>query len=450
MSSSVKINILVKRDGEDIGQRPNSPVRKLPDGTAGVVVNGLVYPVHRDYSVDLVDEGVPKEHCPQYFQYGETIIFAPLDDADDWWFFERSSAGAYLAFDGSDEFAERLDAAFKAEGLSRGYRESFRPAKNGKFYDFYIRLTPDVDEKNAARVIALVESTKHATKADDYAELFQKIEALTGKVDGFGALEDGFLKAQKDRIKELEETIAQQDGQLIRLKSELESERKERSRISVFVTQLQSSNERLEKENGILKINLKTTDISWDDEKSREIDRLRYELDAIHNELSSTNIDLENANNVKLDFERANTIMRIEYDNIKNKLQESRPTQSLPNVNKKISKKVKQTIYELLSCNFPRLIFRDVDYDNLINQFETITDCVRIFEKLQKRETLKDIKKWKDIEGVFEIAGVKTGIPSRGSMGRIYYRSREEKIDIAVHVKIDDNEQERFVKRRFI
>lgn len=161
MTSSRKIDVHVKENGQEIGYRANSPVRKLPDGTAGVVVSGLVYSLYEDHAIDLAEEGSPKSDCPEFFRPGEDLIYAEADEAEDYWFFEKTRWRSYLAFDGSEAFAEQLNAAFEEEGLSDGYRESFRPAKNGHFYDYFIRLPSMVDEEDVRRITGAVAEKEH-------------------------------------------------------------------------------------------------------------------------------------------------------------------------------------------------------------------------------------------------------------------------------------------------
>jgi hypothetical protein len=57
------------------------------------------------------------------------------------WYLESNRFGHYLVFDGSEASAKRLVGAVEASGLGvRRWDESSRPADNGEFYDWFIRL----------------------------------------------------------------------------------------------------------------------------------------------------------------------------------------------------------------------------------------------------------------------------------------------------------------------
>lgn len=125
------------------------PVRLMPGGNAGVVYDGVVYPLREGNIIEVNDETVGRDDCSGFARPGDKIRYLVDIDADEVvdhlgigdWYVESARYGHYLAFDGSREAAERLVDAVDATGLGvRGWGESRRPADNGKRYDWYLRL----------------------------------------------------------------------------------------------------------------------------------------------------------------------------------------------------------------------------------------------------------------------------------------------------------------------
>lgn len=137
-------------DGDEfVAKAAGRPVRLMPDGVAGIVHKGSVYPLYEGDFIDLADDPVSKDECTQFVSADVATPYAPghesahIDGAlgiEDW-YLETNRFGHYLVFDGSEQAAERLVGAVDEVGLGvRGWGESWRPADNGAFYDWYIRL----------------------------------------------------------------------------------------------------------------------------------------------------------------------------------------------------------------------------------------------------------------------------------------------------------------------
>jgi hypothetical protein len=90
------------------------------------------------------------------------------------------------------------------------------------------------------------------------------------------------------------------------------------------------------------------------------------------------------------------------------------------------------------------------DLKNLLCDFNDLRDCFRYLRRLSTDVgKIPEAKKFNGFDGVWEIPRVRTGRPECASDGRIYYRQREDRFDVGVHVKKDDAEQQRFVRERF-
>lgn len=133
--------------GKFVSNAPERPVRLMPAGVAGIVYNGWVFPLYEGDFIDLADEPVSKDECKQFVPDDVAIPYAdrlePVDGVlgiEDW-YLETNRLGHYLVFDGLEQAAERFVGAVDAVGLGvMGWGESSRPADNGAFYDWYIRL----------------------------------------------------------------------------------------------------------------------------------------------------------------------------------------------------------------------------------------------------------------------------------------------------------------------
>ncbi len=432
MGSSARIDVVVKKGGVEIGYRENSPVRKLPEGNAGIVVNGLVYPLYDDLSVDLGDAGTPKKDCPGFFQLGEAIVFARPHESLAY-FFEDSRYGTYLAFDGAPEFAERLNAAFEERGLSRGYGESFRPAKNGHFYDFFIRLHSRTSEEDVESVLKSVSQSGEMEQEEgsDSVRLF--IEKFLG-----------------DLRRELDDSRRSLQQTAIELADEKARSRHLNARIDAQQAVIASLESNLKSALGALA----EKDAASQSSSPVELDSLREQLDQQRTAMLELRESLgrKERDNQFLDSECRR--MSEEVAELKNRLRdyesEARPLSTVP-ANERTNKLVKRKVNELITGAFPRLQLDDEDFANLITSYQDIADCARILSCLQENRDILKRKKFHDYPGLFEITHVHTGIPGRGHMGRIYYRKvdGQDKIDVAIHVKGNDQGQKRFVERRF-
>ena len=453
MTSSIKINVHVRNNGQEIGYRQHPPIRKLPDGTAGIVVNGLVYALYEDHSVDIVGEGTPKADCPEFFQPSEDLLYLDADEAGDWWFFEATRSRSYLAFDGSEAFADRLNATFEGEGLSNGCRESFRPAKNGQFYDYFIRLPSHVDEADVRRIISTVSDRGQEQDNDEAsAELIRLFaEQLGGPLNFITRwTETVNIKSQLEQeIEDLRDSDLSQRQELETLTKDFHKERKAHYRVSAQIGSLEAERDRLQMELKAFKSATRDADASWNNQKSKEIDQLIKENVIIREERDLSRLEVED-----LKTQVSKGLEKVESLNfeLKTLRAEQQQTVILPGKPLKSSRKEKQILNDFLSGAYPRLNFQHADHKALLRDFESISDCAKVMSDLQEGRDPPHLKSWHDIDGVFEVSNIRTGIKGREKMGRIYFRKSldGDKIDLAVHVKSGDGKQQiNFVKERF-
>jgi hypothetical protein len=391
MASSKKIDVRIKNGGEELGVRSNSPVRKLPDGTAGVVVNGLVYRLREDHSVDLADEGTPKEECPDFFRPQEPFVYAESPENKTWWYFERARGRAYVAFDGSAAFARRLNDQFDAEGLSLGYDESFRPARDGYFYDYFIRLEPKTTEEDVRRV---VNTLTEEDDPDGSAELFE--EAIRLFIQNLGGPKQFLIrwtellrsnKEMEAEVSSLRQLEAKQSRELNRIRDDLQTVKSERARLVAQKDRAEAMRDEVCKELAAIRAIAEESAETWDDLKADEIESLRERLAQSQNELEQSIQLRELAEGRIVGLESELALTQDEVDRLKLEVLEAERerTEPAPILEMKSSKKEKRLLHEFLAGAFPRLEFEETDKKVLLTKYASVEHCAKVLADLQEK-----------------------------------------------------------------
>lgn len=146
--ASQQVVVEVHNGGKVVDGPFSRPVRLLPDGAAGVVYGGDVYPLYKDGRIDLADESVDKWSCPSFVLAGQAVPYARsrkpkgksrLKIRD--WYLESNKFGHYLVFDAAETTAAAVADLMGECGLGvRRWDASTRPAEDGVQYDWFIRL----------------------------------------------------------------------------------------------------------------------------------------------------------------------------------------------------------------------------------------------------------------------------------------------------------------------
>jgi hypothetical protein len=153
--SSAKVNVTVRSRGKVVDGPFSRPVRLTPAGHAGVVYGGEVYPLQASNVIELEDEAYDKHLCERFVQPGAKIPYAraaakaktvarkPNIEVDAW-SVEHNRFGNYLVFDADEDSAQATANLMVEIGLGvHRWDASWRPAADGKKYDWYIRLEFD-------------------------------------------------------------------------------------------------------------------------------------------------------------------------------------------------------------------------------------------------------------------------------------------------------------------
>ncbi|WP_078293912.1 hypothetical protein [Mycobacterium sp. D16R24] len=190
--ASKKVNVAVYDGDRLVTKLAARPVRLMPDGYAGVVYNAAVYPLYTDDCINLADEPVDKDDCGGFVPAYKDTPYAPEDgptDGDDdaghlgieAWYLESNQFGHYLVFDASETAARRLVEAVESRGLGvRRWDESSRPADNGQFYDWFIRLGFTGSREECLRQLADLLVDEQIQQDDGPSEVLADAESDSG------------------------------------------------------------------------------------------------------------------------------------------------------------------------------------------------------------------------------------------------------------------------------
>ena len=151
------IKIELFDDGKHLGTR-NRPVRTTPYGY-GVIFNGKVYPLinladspHHNllvagrplvWGIDTASEPTYfPETCPltereEFEEFEAPLVVEESELLEVDWYLEQTDTDCHFVMDGSNEEVERAVDLFSENNLDVfNYRQSFRPASNGRTYDW--------------------------------------------------------------------------------------------------------------------------------------------------------------------------------------------------------------------------------------------------------------------------------------------------------------------------
>lgn len=216
-------------DGDEfVANAAGRPLWLMPSGVAGIVYKGCVYPLYEGDYIDLADDSVSKNECSGFVSADSEIPYAPepesahIDGAFgiEAWYLETNRFGHYLVFDGSEQAAERLVEAVGAIGLGvKGWGESWRPADNGAFYDWYIRLGFIGSRDECMELVGTFLADEGAdeyysdVEDDDRRDAVAKWEQLTALAMA-ASLESLDADTVRDRLKLFDEDLSGGGGYL--------------------------------------------------------------------------------------------------------------------------------------------------------------------------------------------------------------------------------------------
>ncbi|WP_129336329.1 hypothetical protein [Cellulomonas endophytica] len=435
MAASRKATVLVHRGALLVdGPLRDRPVRRMPDGTGGVVYGGLVYPLRPGDVINLDDPVTDKHSCPTFVLMDQVLTYRQPDVARghlavERWAIESNKYGNYVVFDADEETAEAVIERLDAAGLGvRRWDRSHRPAADGYFYDWFARLGAHTDADAVPALVGAALAAPNPAHPGGAHEVTPEVLA-TFRAE---------LAEVAKQVAELERAVAAAEAEAYaltlendELASKLRRARKERTSYKrEYLTLLDAVTDPQhptgaaspdDGENRTLKellADAEQAEAASAAEKTRlrrEVERLRRELDGATETLETAQLEREAA--MVAATSRSST-QAASIDN-------------------------------LLSRMFRRVTLHDTAVDVLTDprRFNDLSAVTAALARLDRRENIA--KKCRGYSDIWEVDDLPTGLKgSAARMGRIYYKRHTDtdRLLVFLHRKEDDKEQEQFLK----
>lgn len=486
-----KLTVSLKDNGRVIGQVSGRPARLTPDGVAGIVYDGRVYPVHEGNYVDLGDESFEKSECDRFVEDGTPIPYASADSNDESfgvtkWYVEQNSFGTYLVFDSDKATAERLVRFVRDFGIEvRRWGASSRMADDGYHYDWFIRLG---HHKEYHECVATVNEAL-VTIADEAPPLTD-IPAVTGDSDFLGG---HFAELDEDALSELQALVTQglqssidaiqlalanavkraevAESEIHKLKDERASWRASQTAVEKTLAHERSGTERLRaqladaerrvaaaeaREQSLRDASTQT--LSHRDESRKREQELREENASLRRERDEAcrkyaegekaSFDLNNEVEAKVkELTEKLAVRDARVEQLECELAESTraPSDQLNQPSVAGRNRKAGDARQILSRAWPKLIIHPDSFKLMAARFLDLSDVFDRLHKLDRGEP-QAAEPWSQYgDVVYEVRDeLKTG---RDNRGRIYYRKLSgDRWWVFLHYKKDGKEQERFVR----
>lgn len=431
--------------GEDVLEEAvRRPVRLTPDGCAGVVYAGAVYPLHAGDVVDTAGASWEIADCNRFLLVGaDDLPYSPWPGQQSpspaaqgfsgRWALETTDFGHYVVFDADERTAAGVVDLLEAGGLAvQRWDVSHRPASDGGFYDWFARLRSKLPHDE---LLALVNQSFAGRAAAHVgaplAPAVRRVEDLEAKVEALLTqnLElQGRLEVATAAEAQLRERLVQAGEREVGLVRDLDRALERLSALRQQIVQLRESVEQ------------------------------EAALAALHNEQLATEelLELALAENSELwrglrsaqdaadDREQQLLVLRATLDETRDRLDEVREQEREQRRSRTRPVAPRRGVEGFFGIAFARIDFVAESAEVLANLDSPIA-AVRCLVQIDMGEMVG-----RDLEGLRgwrEVSKIATGIVGSEDMGRIYYKPDGGRVLVSVHVKQDDKEQRRHLER---
>ena len=439
---SRKIDLFIMQSGELLdGPLTDRPVRRRPDGVAGAVYRGMVYPLQVGGVIDLDDEPCAKSECG-FVQWDEAIPYATVADVrssilaskfllDGQWTIETNSYGHYLVFDGLEEQRSEVVRALLAAGIGvRRQGASVRAAFDGYHYDHFVRLDFDGTSEECLAAITQALTVLSPDQTGHPLPVRPSIEAPN--VERLLADKDFELSVLKEQLNQQQASAALRVQVLERLLAAAKSERDE---WAAHFQDLQPS--------GLLR--------AGDRLAEEKIAALEAELAALQQDHESfvtyaNELERDAALHLQTEVEARRAHER-RAEALNTELQALRALGADRRVGR-VTGDAEGILKDLLHATFPRLGFDDDSYNEILVRFPRRAPLFEALRKLDQNDDLP-VHVLSGYPTVRKVnVHIQTGDPSASNMGRIYLREGlpGKAFTVFVRCKTDKAEQNRTIR----
>jgi hypothetical protein len=420
------------------------PVRLTPDGFAGVVYAGAVYPLLSDNTVDIAGPSWEIEDCNRFLLAGTAIPYAPsrgeapsereFSGFGGEWNVETNRFGHYVVFNASERIATGIVDALENAGLSvQRWDVSHRPASDGKFYDWFARLRfKGAHEECVARVSAIFAPTVSAIPAvvapapsvARLEELEAQVEQLLDQVVGLRAR----LATSELEATELRKGLAGAKAREAKLSADLDRALEHQKSLHEQLDAIRDSPGYSPDTSALLAQQSETEELL--ELAFAENADLRYRAESLRQQTNQGESRIRALKATILGLqERLEEIGEQEQERRRSTTARLAPRRGVPG---------------FLDSAFARLVFV-LDSVEVLANLEAPASVLRCLVRIDMGELVG-----KDLEGMrgwHEVSKLTTGIAGSEDMGRIYYKPDGSHVLVSVHVKQDEKEQRRHIRR---
>jgi hypothetical protein len=420
------------------------PVRLTPDGHAGVVYAGAVYPLFADNVVDISGPSWEVEDCNRFLLAGTAIPYAPREDLpqrfagfDGEWNVETNRFGHYVVFNASERVATGVVDALETAGLSvQRWDVSHRPASDDKFYDWFARLR---FKGTRDEVMSLVDSvfSRPAAAADLVATTVPRAPAPT-------LLEDLEARVEKlsDQIVDLRDRLDASERQAALLRERLAAGTARESKLSGDLDRALEHQKSLHNQIAALtsspERSVDTKALLAKQSDTEELLELAFVENAeLRNQLSAFRERAEQGETSIMTLEATVLSLQERLEELGGQERERRRAATA-----RIAPR--RGVPGFLDSTFARLTFV-LDSVEVLANLDAPTAVMRSLLRIDIGEIIgKDLE---SARGWREVSKLATGIAGSEDMGRVYYKPDGNRVLVSVHVKQNDKEQRRHIER---
>lgn len=458
----MNIDVDVRRGDESLRWARKRPPRRTPAGCAGVVFQGEVFPVYQDSDltqyIQLEDQSFDPDEC-DFWPFLEPMEYAnSATIAVTRWHVETNVYGHYLVFDGSSATLDQVRRLLAKSGIGiRRDGASIRPADDGYHYDWFIRLDlEDTRDEVVSRVQGILtgQQTAVAVPADPEDDplnglsprlaTFAREHGLaqaseSDLVEWLGDLFDQLSKMYRDTQKGFDEKIDT-------LETELDAAHRAKAEaLAGARTTLRDSESRCDSLEAELKVHRA---------EENEVQVSLANIAALETQISRLKADFQASEELLLvaqieEGERAS--LQREIHDLQSELMTARERSEAPMQKLSGGRVRRQPLALAKRCleTYHRLQFVADSAEEILAGFPDPTTLFGILDELDDGEAvpscaIRAASGWREVR-----KHIATG--DRGGcadMGRVYYRFIEQNhLDVVVHVKKNDAEQQRLFSR---
>jgi hypothetical protein len=441
-STQVVVQVL---DGSSVvDESIRRPVRLTPDGFAGVVYASAVYPLLSDNTVNIAGPSWEIEDCNRFLLAGTEIPYVPrqgeappgpeFSGFGGEWNVETNRFGHYIVFNASERIATGIVHALENGGLSvQRWDVSHRPASDGRFYDWFARLRfKGTHEECVARVSAIFAQTVSDIPAPvapppsavRLEELEAQLEQLLDQVVALRARLDTSEREAAELRKNLTGSIARE----AKLSADLDRALEHQKSLHEQLDTIRDAPEHSPDTRALLAKQSETEELL--ELALAENADLRHRAESLRQQTNQGDARIQTLETTVLDLqEQLEEIGEQERERRRSAMARLAPRRGVPG---------------FLDLAFARLAFV-LDSVEVLANLEAPASVLRCLVQIDMGELIG-----KDLEGMHgwrEVSKLATGIAGSENMGRIYYKPGGSRVLVSVHVKQDEKEQRRHIKK---